>query len=362
MSQIKDLKSIIESNEEMLTYFNRLFSEHEATLQEYKASLFEVNIKIDELNRTKSVYSYSTDYRKDVFSPISIHSPESEKENELKKEINSLTKSREEYEYKVNEETIYLKSIDKRIQKLTKAKKAIEAIYSDEEKKEEQIKREKEKKFNEELAKHLNNIQLINAFDQRFTSTLLDKRLKKELLNDRKKLELIKTLINNKPAKAKASIEEIINNNIVETSIIDEQLNRSNYYFDEKMPLEVFFHDYISKASDRHPSIAFDYTIDKINRTPNYLEYLSLYKLLNIFFENIYKHSKATHVEFEVIEDKDGLNITIKDNGIGINKASLQKTQCYNGINRAKELIFLLSGNIEIEHMDPRGTKVYFCF
>ena len=122
------LLSISESNEEMLTYFNKLYSEHEKHLQESKDKLFEINIKLDELTRTESIYSLNNDMRKNVFSPISIKTPENEREAEIQKEVKELTKLREEFEYSVNEETIYLKSIDKRIQKLTKARSAIDEL------------------------------------------------------------------------------------------------------------------------------------------------------------------------------------------------------------------------------------------
>lgn len=122
------LLSISESNEEMLTYFNKLYSEHEKQLKESKDRLFEINIKLDELTRTESIYSLNTDMRKNVFSPITIKTPENEREAEIQAEVKELSKQREEYEYTISEESIYLKGIDKRIQKLTKARSAIDEL------------------------------------------------------------------------------------------------------------------------------------------------------------------------------------------------------------------------------------------
>ena len=122
------LLSISESNEEMLTYFNKLYSEHEKQLKESKDRLFEINIKLDELTRTESIYSLNNDMRKNVFSPITIKTPENEREAEIQAEVKELSKQREEYEYTISEESIYLKGIDKRIQKLTKARSAIDEL------------------------------------------------------------------------------------------------------------------------------------------------------------------------------------------------------------------------------------------
>ena len=77
---------INETLEEMTSYFSKLYSEHDATLKEYKAKLFEVNVKLDELTRTQNVYSLNTDYRKNVFSPIEMIPEESKREADIKNE------------------------------------------------------------------------------------------------------------------------------------------------------------------------------------------------------------------------------------------------------------------------------------
>ena len=108
----KNYTNISDTIDEMLTYFSRLYSEHDTKLQESKEKLFEVNVRLDELSRTRNVYSLNTDYRKSVFSPIPIQVEETEKEKELLAEIKKLSSERDDYEYSINEETIYLKSID----------------------------------------------------------------------------------------------------------------------------------------------------------------------------------------------------------------------------------------------------------
>ena len=120
-----DLKYIADSNEEMLTYFNKIYSDHLSNLQDYKSKLFEINVKLDELIRTRSVYSLNTDYRKNIFSPIAMESSESEKEREIADEINQLTDARDDMEIKIDEEDILLKSIENRLSKLNKAHSAI---------------------------------------------------------------------------------------------------------------------------------------------------------------------------------------------------------------------------------------------
>ena len=125
---LPEFKYVVDAHEETLTYFNKLFSQHEAKLQEYKAKLFEQNIKLDELNRTKNVYSQGNDFRKNVFSPIPEKKSENDKESKIIEEIQSLTESQDFYEQRIEEETAYLRNIAKRINRLIKAKKVIQKI------------------------------------------------------------------------------------------------------------------------------------------------------------------------------------------------------------------------------------------
>ena len=62
----KEYSTVLNVIEEMMTYFSKLNNEHETKLQEYKAKLFEINIKLDELVKTQNVYSLNVDYRKNI--------------------------------------------------------------------------------------------------------------------------------------------------------------------------------------------------------------------------------------------------------------------------------------------------------
>ena len=128
MSNIKDIRSIMEANDEMLTYFNALYSEHLSELQSSKSRLFEINVKLDELVKTKSIYSLNSDYRKNLFSPINVEANENEKETEIRREIKTLTDERNALEDKIDQENQNIKAIETRLSKLSKAKQSIGSI------------------------------------------------------------------------------------------------------------------------------------------------------------------------------------------------------------------------------------------
>ena len=220
MSNIKDIRSIMEANDEMLTYFNALYSEHLSELQSSKSRLFEINVKLDELVKTKSIYSLNSDYRKNLFSPINVEANENEKETEIRREIKTLTDERNALEDKIDQENQNIKAIETRLSKLSKAKQSIGSIRGylglseidiipDSTEPEEQITKES---IPDSRKKHGKNILMMSTFDKTYTSTVLDKRIRAELSSNNHKLEVVREIIRTDPNRAKVTVDEVIIN------------------------------------------------------------------------------------------------------------------------------------------------------
>ena len=370
---------ITETIDEMVTYFSRLYSEHDTNLHGYKAKLFEINVRLDELSRTQNVYALNTDYRKSVFSPISLQPEENEREREIRKEIEKLQADRDKFEYKVNEETIYLKGIDKRLKNLNSSKTELSTLMMDYGRKEEEIRQkdkeikeqtEKEIKLKDEnkhtqieeanLKKHLKNILMLSTFDDTYYSTVLDKRIKKVLVENNKKLENVRGYIYSSPGRSKVLLDELSASQKNMTLIIDDQLDRLNYNFDDEQPLKDMLKDYIEDMQDKHPDIPIESKIDTGMNKPGFDRYVVLKKLLNVFFDNIYKHSKAKKIEFSANENDNLFTFELYDNGIGLKDDYMKGKEWYTGINRAKELIFIVNGTLKID--GSKGTRITFTF
>ena len=375
--------TINESLEEMISYFSKLYSEHDALLKEYKAKLFEVNVKLDELTRTQNVYSLNTDYRKNVFSPIETGNEDSNKEAEIKKEIRILKAKQNEYEYDINEETIYLKSIDKRIQKLSESKIAVgklniefdkttagvdeseveRRIESEKEAVRRQLKKEYESKNDidkDDLHRHMDKILMINAFDNSYYTTVLDKRVKNTISRNTIELEDVIKSIDVDPGLSKRTIKEVVSsqNNLI--SIVDDQLTRMDHSIDEKKGIRKALSDWAFDKRENYPDLSIDMNVGDLEHKPNYVRFYSIFRLIDIFFDNVVKHSKASHVRISLDEDDNKYKLRIKDDGIGLPDDYLSNNEWYSGINRAKEIAFLLSGKLSI--IDDNGTDVSVVF
>jgi signal transduction histidine kinase len=87
---------------------------------------------------------------------------------------------------------------------------------------------------------------------------------------------------------------------------------------------------------------------------------LNIYRIIQELVNNIVKHSNATHalIQFQVREEQ--LNITIDDNGNGIQGDISQNMGKGIGMQNLHDRIRLLNGTIEIERQ--KGTSVYMEF
>ncbi|TXI18374.1 MAG: response regulator [Nitrosomonas sp.] len=83
----------------------------------------------------------------------------------------------------------------------------------------------------------------------------------------------------------------------------------------------------------------------------------SIFRIIQEAFINITKHSKASKVDVEILEDENNLIITIKDNGIGIHESQLLTTDSF-GIIGMKERAQQLDGKLEIHGSPAKGCLV----
>lgn len=65
-----NLKIIKKANREMLDYFNDNFINELENIQNLKTQIFEVDVKIDELEKTKDIYAFKTSSKKSAFTPV----------------------------------------------------------------------------------------------------------------------------------------------------------------------------------------------------------------------------------------------------------------------------------------------------
>ena len=87
---------------------------------------------------------------------------------------------------------------------------------------------------------------------------------------------------------------------------------------------------------------------------------IHIYRLLNELFNNARKHSHATKIVLEVVNDNRVLEISFSDNGIGFNFKELLKSSEGNGLKNINNRVKLLKGEFEV--LNTNGTLYQLTF
>jgi signal transduction histidine kinase len=118
--------------------------------------------------------------------------------------------------------------------------------------------------------------------------------------------------------------------------------------------LQVFCERITEKSSIQ---INFQSFGDKKITDPN-LE-LSVYRIIQELVHNIVKHSKAQTALVQVsFQDDGGMNITVEDDGIGMNRTSITHGTGM-GMKNIQERIKETGGKLDIQTEEGKGTSVY---
>jgi signal transduction histidine kinase len=87
---------------------------------------------------------------------------------------------------------------------------------------------------------------------------------------------------------------------------------------------------------------------------------IALFRLLQESLSNITKHADASHVSVTLTGHEQGIELTVKDDGIGFDPDILSIRRKSVGIIGMKERLRLLGGTIKIISQPCQGTMVVF--
>lgn len=368
------LKIIQDSNRDMLSYFNSKYIDTLEELQVQKTHLFEIDVKVDELGKTKDLYTFKTNSKKSVFSPIANDELEDARTRFIDSEINNLLSERAIIESKVFDCESTLRKIKKKLELLNTSEKAIAEVAEDtsliaaEEGDTANISEHGfefvETTTPQKVTSHGYNILMLDAFSDTFLSTLINKNVKEKLDTVSHKLDLLSYLVGTDAARAKLAVQELqqLSHEILLSS--EDIIGRLGAHTDNNRPLYTILDDYILAQREAHPELIIDSTIDckdyDLMIYPVFT--INLLKLMDIFMDNVYRHSGAKTVDVKLLVNENVINVSIRDNGTGISSDDISNASWYSGIHKAKEIIYLLDGTLSIAGDADSGTEIKFNF
>ncbi len=364
-----DLEIISAANKEMLDYFNGIFLEHLEEIQNLKTQSFEIDIKIEELEKTKDIYAFKSNSRKSAFTPNLNDDADNVRGQIIDNQIEDLRSVQDTLGTKLRSMELKLNSLKRRLNTLNQAQDALKRVSPESLKTNNYDAEDGFEFITSDVATkshttHGQNILMHDAFDKAFLSTLLERNLKNNILSMTNKLELLTYLLGTDISRAKLTLREIIANSKDLSSSVDDISERLNRNIDSGNSLWTQVDDFIMFKREKNPEYLIEANVEcsdyELKIHPVFV--INTLKLMDIFFDNIFKHSNANNINFKLEITPNAIECEISDNGTGISDNYLSTSPWYSSLHKAHEIIYLLDGTLNISGDITTGTCVRFGF
>lgn len=370
-NQKNKIKIIQSANKEMLDYFNDSFIDMLEEIQSLKTQLFEVDVKIDELEKTKNLYAFKSGSRKSVFTPLITDDDNTERGYIIDQQLKDLNEVRDSLEMKVRGKDSKLKSLKKRLELLNDANDAITDLallhsndIDDREDMEEAGFSFVGEKRSSDNDNHGYNVLMLDAFERSFYSTIIEKTVKGNAAKFKHKIDMLSYLVGTDTERARLTLKEIQTgaNELLES--IDEVTNKINDSVDGSKSIGTLVDDFIMLQRDNHPETIIEPNIEysDYDAILHPLFSINILKLLGFVFDNVYTHASATRIDFDMAVSPNVVDVKVVDNGVGVKDNFMADCLWYSSLHKAKEIVHLLGGELNISGNVVKGTEVKFSF
>ena len=367
ISTTENLKTVRDSNQEMLDYFNGLYVAKLEQIQSLKTKQFELKIKIDELMKTLEVYSFKNSAGHNVFSPFSTTTTtQEEKAAQIEQELKELNASDAELTANIHSLQADADELKSRITLLHTATRKLDTFLdelADEFTKESTALEDDEStKENLPVINHGFNILRLKKYDQDKLVQTLHTDILDQLDRTRHTLDSLSWLIKSDINRAAVTLDELIERTISMKDSLNAVLSGLTGDIDTSIPLETLLRDTIFRYKDTHPECVIESDIDCPDASIEIPEIIkiSLIRILCECLDNVYKHANANRIDIYIQILNDQISVHINDNGIGIDENYSHTSPWNSGLHRIQEIIYLLNGQLKIEGDIISGTDIRF--
>lgn len=374
--QKSKLEIIQNVNSNTLKYFNNQYMSNLEQIQNLKTELFEVNIKIDELYRTKNIYVFSSNTRRNIFTPTVNEPLNNERGKIIDIQIEGLKDVKITLAQKIKTLENSLLDLKTTLENLRHAESAIKYLqlqndldiqaFDDTNKPDEE-----DSLFFVEPAtnndinnQHGFNVLMLDAFDKSYITTILDKNIRDAIVSNNHKLEIISYLLNSDISRAKITLNDVLSSSNSVIDALDTVINSIYSDFDSTKTITQLVESIVdnNKTSDMSILVNSNIKCDIDTTKLHFLTINNLLNILNMLLQNIYQHANASSLSIEVFINERVVECNISDNGNGISPDYLSNSPWYSSLHKAHELLFLLNGELSVLGKPMEGTKARFFF
>lgn len=368
-SSIENLKIVRASNQDMLDYFNSLYVRKLEMVQSLKTEQFELKVKIDELVKTLDVYSFKNSSGHNVFSPFSSGTTiQQEKASQIESQIRDLMDVQLSIDGRITKLENEIDDLKKRINTLSTSNKKLNELLTEAEEKPDTASEYEEDEETEENDEpdinHGLNILRLQDYGKQKLADKLENQIADILDGNIHKLEVLSWLLKSDINRAKLTLEELISSNEKLLEDVDGFISDLTYNFDSNEPVWTLLDDIMLEYKESHPECVIESDVEcpdyELNLPPIITS--NLIMIIREIMENAFKHSNANRIVVKIYISSRLIDVFINDNGVGIDSNFSHVTPWYSGLNRIREIIYLLGGQFKIDGDIISGTNVRFSF
>jgi len=114
--------------------------------------------------------------------------------------------------------------------------------------------------------------------------------------------------------------------------------------------------DFISKVDNKNLQLRIN-TSGILTKLDPKVE-IATYRIIQECVNNVIKHAHASKLDLSILQDQEGLSVTIEDNGIGFELDTVMKNGI--GLNNIRTRVRYLNGELEIDSRPGNGTLIAF--
>lgn len=362
-------QKIKSANQTMLDYFNKAFLAQLEDIQNLKTQIFEIDIKIDELDKTKDIYAFKSNSRKSVFSPVTNDGVDTERNKIIQEQIKDLQSVKETLTLKLRSMELQLNKLRQYLEALNDAEDALSSFEprfttDDPDHTDNYGFTFLQDDAKEDISAHGYNILMLDAYDRALTQTILDKNIRTGLESIENKLDMINYLIGTDVGRAKLTIQEILHNTKQLIHNVDDMSDNLNRFSNSNKPLKEQLEIYLNEFKQKNPKLDITASVETPDAGISYhpVFNINFMCLIQIFFDNIAAHADASKVTLQASLMPNTLEVILKDDGVGIKENFMTDSPWYSSLHKAKEILYMLCGRLDISGDVISGTTVKFSF
>lgn len=362
-------QKIKSANQTMLDYFNKAFLAQLEDIQNLKTQIFEIDIKIDELDKTKDIYAFKSNSRKSVFSPVTNDGVDTERNKIIQEQIKDLQSVKETLTLKLRSMELQLNKLRQYLEALNDAEDALSSFEprfttDDPDHTDNYGFTFLQDDAKEDISAHGYNILMLDAYDRALTQTILDKNIRTGLESMESKLDMINYLIGTDVGRAKLTIQEILHNTKQLIHNVDDMSDNLNRFSNSNKPLKEQLEIYLNEFKQKNPKLDITASVETPDAGISYhpVFNINFMCLIQIFFDNIAAHADASKVTLQASLMPNTLEVILKDDGVGIKENFMTDSPWYSSLHKAKEILYMLCGKLDISGDVISGTTVKFSF